>query len=100
MDAGLTARIMFTFEMAERRPDVESTALHPATFMDTKMVRETIGDPHSTVEEGIEATVRLVIDDGVAGRYFDGLDEARADPMAYDADARRRLWEVSERLVA
>jgi NAD(P)-dependent dehydrogenase (short-subunit alcohol dehydrogenase family) len=96
------AQIMFAFELAARRPDVESTALHPATFMDTKMVRETIGDPHSTVEEGVEATVRLAagLDLDVTGRYFNGTREDRADPIAYDADARRRLWEVSERLVA
>ena len=94
------AQIMFAFELAERRPDVESTALHPATFMDTKMVRETVGRPHSTVEEGIEATVRLAadLDLDVSGRYFDGTDEAAPDPIAYDADARRRLWEISERL--
>jgi NAD(P)-dependent dehydrogenase (short-subunit alcohol dehydrogenase family) len=94
------AQIMFAFELAERRPDVESTALHPATFMDTKMVRETVGRPHSTVEEGIEATVRLIADRDldVSGRYFDGLEEAAPDPIAYDAGARRRLWDVSERL--
>ena len=40
------AQIMFSLELAERRPDVESVALHPATFMDTKMVRETVGTPH------------------------------------------------------
>ena len=34
------------------------------------------------------------------GRYFDGLTEARADAMAYDPDARKRLWDVSEQLVA
>jgi NAD(P)-dependent dehydrogenase (short-subunit alcohol dehydrogenase family) len=92
------AQVMFAFELAERRPDVESTALHPATFMDTKMVRETVGEPYSTVEEGIEATVRLVDAPDVSGRYFDGLEEAAPDPIAYDAAARRRLWDVSERL--
>jgi hypothetical protein len=35
--------------------------------------------------------------DGVSGVYFDGLDEATADPQAYDKDARIRLWELSER---
>jgi len=96
------AQIMFAFELAERRPDVESTALHPATFMDTKMVRETVGTPHSTVQEGVEATVRLAaeLDLDVSGRYFNGTRQATPDPIAYDADARRRLWEVSERLVA
>src|SRR4029453_2850312 len=53
------AQIMFSFELAQRRPDVESVALHPATFMDTKMVRARVGTPSSTVQEGADATVRL-----------------------------------------
>jgi hypothetical protein len=53
------------------------------------------------VEEGAEAVVRLVADpalDGVTGRFFDGTDETRADGQAYDEQARRRLWRVSEEL--
>jgi hypothetical protein len=49
----------------------------------------------------VAATLRLVIYpqlDSVSGLYFDGLEEATADPQAYDADARRRLWDLSERL--
>jgi hypothetical protein len=34
----------------------------------------------------------------VTGRYFDGTEEPRANPQAYDPEARRRLWEVSEGL--
>jgi hypothetical protein len=34
----------------------------------------------------------------VTGRYFDGLEEARAHPQAYRMDARRRLRELSEEL--
>jgi NAD(P)-dependent dehydrogenase (short-subunit alcohol dehydrogenase family) len=90
------AQVMFTFELAERWPDLEVNALHPATLMDTKMVRERLGRPRSTVAEGVEATVRLVELDGVTGRFFDGLQESRANPQAYDAAARQRLWEVSE----
>jgi NAD(P)-dependent dehydrogenase (short-subunit alcohol dehydrogenase family) len=92
------AQIMFTFELAERRPDLVVNALHPATLMDTKMVRERLGRPRSTVAEGVEATVRVVELEGVSGRYFDGLHESRAHAQAYDPDARRRLWEVSEAL--
>src|SRR5437588_490828 len=80
---------------------VTVNALHPATLMDTKMVRETFGRTRSTVEEGVEATVRLVTDpnlEGVSGRYFDGLEESRADEQAYDPSARARLWEAGERL--
>jgi NAD(P)-dependent dehydrogenase (short-subunit alcohol dehydrogenase family) len=96
------AQIMFTFECARRFPDTDHTALHPATFMDTKMVRETVGAPHSTVREGADATVRLADDLSldVQGRYFNGARDARPDPIAYDADARKRLWDVSEQLIA
>jgi NAD(P)-dependent dehydrogenase (short-subunit alcohol dehydrogenase family) len=98
------AQIMFTFDLAEELSDqgVTVNALHPATFMDTAMVRQAGGRPISTVEEGGRATLRLVTSaqlDGVTGRYFDGLDEARADDQAYDAGARARLREVSEQLV-
>ena len=96
------AQIMFSFECARRFPDVESVALHPATFMDTKMVRSRVGTPSNTVRTGADATVRLAaeLDLDVQGRYFDGLDEARPDALAYDPDARKRLWDVSEQLVA
>jgi hypothetical protein len=36
----------------------------------------------STLEEGQEATIRLVVDpalDGVIGKYFDGLGEAKGN---------------------
>jgi NAD(P)-dependent dehydrogenase (short-subunit alcohol dehydrogenase family) len=92
------AQIMFTFELAERRPDLLVNALHPATLMDTKMVRETFGAARSTVAEGVEATAALVERDDVTGRYFDGLRPARADRVAYDRGARRRLWDASAEL--
>ena len=96
------AQIMFSFECARRFPDVESVALHPATFMDTKMVRSRVGRPSTTVQEGADATVRLAadLDLDVQGRYFNGLREASPDAMAYDEDARKRLWDVSEQLLA
>jgi NAD(P)-dependent dehydrogenase (short-subunit alcohol dehydrogenase family) len=93
-------QIMFTFELAERRPDLVVNALHPATLMDTKMVHEWFGYTRSTIADGVEATAALVERDDVTGRYFDRLREARADPIAYDADARRRLWDVSAELTS
>jgi NAD(P)-dependent dehydrogenase (short-subunit alcohol dehydrogenase family) len=97
------AQILFTFELAERLDvrQITVNALHPATLMDTKMARQTFGRARSSVEEGVEAVMRLVADpelDGVSCRYFDGLRESAAEGQAYDPDARRRLWEESERL--
>ena len=99
------AQIMHAFDLAEELEGkgVTATALHPATFMATKMVTDAGISPLSTVQEGLEATWRLAADpalEGVTGAYFNGTSEARADPQAYDADARRRLRELSERLVA
>jgi NAD(P)-dependent dehydrogenase (short-subunit alcohol dehydrogenase family) len=93
-------QIMFTFELAERRPDLVVNALHPATLMDTKMVHEWFGYTRSTIADGVEATAALVERDDVTGRYFDRLRESRADPVAYDAEARRRLWDVSAELTS
>ncbi len=98
------AQIMHAFDLAEELAGsgVTATALHPATFMGTKMVVDAGVTPISTVQEGLEATWRLVADpsvEGVSGAYFNGTREVRADAQAYDLDARRRLRELSQRLV-
>jgi NAD(P)-dependent dehydrogenase (short-subunit alcohol dehydrogenase family) len=101
------AQIMFTFELAERLRaedvDVTVNALHPASLMNTKMVYESFGYTMSTVEDGVEATLRLAISpelEGITGRYFDRLREARPNRQADDPEARRRLWRLSEDLVS
>ena len=98
------AQVLFTFELAGRVRDsgVSVFAVHPATLMNTKMVTQEGIKPTSTVEEGADAIVYVATAselDGSTGLYFNGKREARAIPQAYDVEARRRLWEVSERLV-
>ena len=97
------AQIMFTFDLAEelREDGVTATCLHPATYMPTKMVVAGGIHPISSLEEGVDATLRLVADpdlDGVSGRYFDGRRPAEPHPQAHDPEARRRLRELSDRL--
>lgn len=99
------ALIMFTFDLAGELKDrnVTVNALHPATFMDTFMVREAGGTPMSTVAEGADAIVNLAISDAMRGRtgeYFDGLKPARALAQAYDDEARDRLRRISADLTA
>ena len=88
------AQIMHAFDLAEA--GVTANALHPATFMPTKMVVDAGIDPLSSLEQGLAATLALVQRTDVSGRYFNGLQEARADTQAYDADARARLRAFSE----
>lgn len=95
------AQILFTFDLTADLlgTGVIATCLHPATYMPTKMVPAAA---RSTLEEGIEATFRLVADpDAVSinGRYFGGLDEAEPDAQAEDPEARRKLRELSASLV-
>jgi NAD(P)-dependent dehydrogenase (short-subunit alcohol dehydrogenase family) len=94
------AQIMQAIDLSERFEPAQLTAnaLHPATYMPTKIVPS----PMSTLEEGVDATLRLVADNalsGLTGRYFDGTREAAADPQAYDGDARARLAVASGDLI-
>jgi len=98
------ALVMLTFDLAEALRDrgVTANCLHPGTYMPTKMVVDAGVTPVDSLESGVEATLRLVADpelDGVSGKYFERLREARANEQAYDADARRRLRELSAELV-
>jgi NAD(P)-dependent dehydrogenase (short-subunit alcohol dehydrogenase family) len=91
------AQLLYTFDLAERLDGTGVTvnALHPATYMPTKMVHS----PISTVAEGVEATMHLIVGDDVAtGRFYNGLRPARPDPQAADQGARRELRDLSVRL--
>jgi NAD(P)-dependent dehydrogenase (short-subunit alcohol dehydrogenase family) len=98
------AQVMYTIDLAEANPPAEliANALHPATFMPTKIVLEERGTSMDSLELGTRATVRLAADpelDGTTGRFFDRLEESAAHPQAYDTEARAELRRLSEELV-
>jgi NAD(P)-dependent dehydrogenase (short-subunit alcohol dehydrogenase family) len=93
------AQILFTVALAPELngSGVTVNALHPATFMDTAMVRE-FGTPISTVEEGADAILKLAVAPEMEGRnglYFNGQNEAQANAQAYDAQALQNLAALS-----
>jgi hypothetical protein len=66
--------------------------------MNTTMVRSGGITPISTVEQGGEAILHLATGDDVAGKsglFFNGMNQARANPQAYDEAARKRLRALS-----
>jgi len=97
------SQIMFTLDLADelKGSGVTVNSLHPATYMNTTMVRAGGITPMSTVEQGGAAILHLVEGDDVAaksGLFFDGMIEMKANAQAYDAAARKRLRELSLRL--
>jgi NAD(P)-dependent dehydrogenase (short-subunit alcohol dehydrogenase family) len=98
------AQIMSGFSLASILPASEVTvnSLHPATYMPTKMVLQEVGHPIDSLEDGVEATHRLVTDRSLAettGRFFDRTRLATANDQAYDEAARSQLWARSHTLV-
>lgn len=94
------AQIMFTIDLADELAGsgVTVNSLHPATYMNTTMVREGGITPISTVEQGGEAILHLAVGDDMAGKtglFFNGMQQAQANPQAYDAAARRQLRRLS-----
>jgi len=97
------AQIMFTIDLSKEldRHRVTANALHPATYMNTTMVRESGNSPASTVEEGADAIMKQIVSEELAGRsglFFNGQREVRANDQAYDEEARANLKALSSRL--
>jgi NAD(P)-dependent dehydrogenase (short-subunit alcohol dehydrogenase family) len=97
------AQIIFTIDLAEELEGsgVTVNSLHPATYMNTTMVRAGGITPISTVEQGGEAILHLAAGEDVAGTsglFFNGMQKAQANPQAYDAPARQRLRALSREL--
>ena len=90
------AMVADAFDLAEQLDPSEVTvnALHPASQMDTKMVRESVGRAQRPLDEGVAAVWHLVTSPelaGITGRYFSGQREARAAAQAYDRTVRAAL---------
>src|ERR1700704_7146951 len=83
------AQIMFTIDLSRELEGsgVTVNALHPATYMNTTMVREGGIAPISTVEQGGEAILHLAAGDDMSGKsglFFNGMRPSQANAQAYD----------------
>jgi NAD(P)-dependent dehydrogenase (short-subunit alcohol dehydrogenase family) len=95
----------FTFDLAEELTGsgITVNCLHPASLMNTHMVRESMIPPISTVASGVTAAMNLATGPAggtFTGRYFDGMHEARAHEETYDPATRSRLRTVTAELLA
>lgn len=95
------ALVMHALDLAESQP-APINALHPGTFLDTGMVRESGITPLGTAAQGADAVMFVVEQTiaGVTGEFFDQMTPAHADPLAYDLELRQRLRERTLELLA
>jgi NAD(P)-dependent dehydrogenase (short-subunit alcohol dehydrogenase family) len=109
------ANILFTYELCRRLEGsrVAVNALHPGhvatdiwrtdfSFFGPaiKWFMERIA---LTPEQGADNTIYLASApevDGVTGKYFVKREAVPSSPLSYDREVARRLWEVSEKIIA
>jgi len=97
------AQILFTIDLADelKGSGIIANCLHPSTYMNTTMVRQSGNTPISSVETGADAIMQLAVSpkvEGKSGLYFNVMNESRANAQAYDAKARARLGQISREL--
>ncbi|MBS0526505.1 MAG: SDR family NAD(P)-dependent oxidoreductase [Proteobacteria bacterium] len=94
------AQILFTIDLADelKSAGIVANCLHPSTYMNTTMVKQSGTTPVSSVETGADAIMQLAVSpelEGKSGLYFNVMNESRANPQAYDAAARAALRKLS-----
>lgn len=79
---------------------ITMVSMHPATMMDTTMVRGMGAQARTSVDEGRDHLLGLIVAPALeAGAFYVAGAPARTnDPQPYDEAARQRLLELSEQL--
>lgn len=96
------AQVTMTVELAPRfaRDGITMIALHPATMMDTTMLRGLGVTPRTGVDEGRDHVMSLINAPNLqpGAFYLEGKPAATRDPQPQDPVARARLVKLSTEL--
>lgn len=80
--------------------NVTVNRLHPPTYMPTKMVLDSIGYSIDSLDEGRDATMRLILYPDLRQVTGEFLDRKRTHTHAdtYDEHTQQVIWDLSTRL--
>jgi NAD(P)-dependent dehydrogenase (short-subunit alcohol dehydrogenase family) len=96
------AQVSMTVALAPSfaKQGITMIALHPATLMDTTMVRQLRAAPRTSVDEGRDHVMSLITAPSLAAGafYVEGRAVRAASPQPYDRVARERLKTLSAQL--
>jgi len=103
------ANIMFTYELARKEPQVKVNCVHPGNIPNTKLgqgsniFKNYIDSVPKhlilTPEEGADTSIWLATSKlETTGKYFHKREQIKSNPISYDIDQTKKLWEVSEKL--
>jgi NAD(P)-dependent dehydrogenase (short-subunit alcohol dehydrogenase family) len=108
------ANILFTYEFARQMAgtSITSNALSPGMVATdiwkrvnrwlTPLINPVMQRIAQTPLEGAQTSIYLASSpevEGITGKYYANKHPVRSDPVSYDLDAARRLWEISLELV-
>ena len=98
------ALTMWSFDLAEKYPNIGVIAVNPGSLLNTNMVREAYGRHWSSADKGANILYDLAVSkqyEGVTGKYFDNDRGAfgNAHSDAYDKAKIEGLMDVTENLL-
>jgi NAD(P)-dependent dehydrogenase (short-subunit alcohol dehydrogenase family) len=94
------AQVMFTVDLAAQlKPKgIVVQAVHPATGMDTNMIASAGLTPRTSIDEGAAAVMHVIASDAPSGSYFLGQTVGAPHVQATDAEARKQLRDISQKM--
>ncbi|WP_109829865.1 SDR family NAD(P)-dependent oxidoreductase [Reichenbachiella versicolor] len=98
------ALTMWSFDFAEKHPDIITIAVNPGSLLKTKMALEAYGDYWSTPDKGSNILFELATGEQHAdksGKYFDNDSGGykQAHPDAYNPSKIKDLLDVTDKVI-
>lgn len=96
------ALTMWSFDLANKEPDIVVIAVNPGSLLNTKMANEAYGQHWSPAEKGVDIVCDLALSENYSnhsGKYFDndkGAEKGYFSPAHFDAYDSKKIKDLIE----